>query len=120
MIHGHKPSGYTVTQDESGCRIEGETRQCVHCQFTWIYQPGSGDRRGWCLNCNGFVCAREECMKEQAQRIDEWLRLTSKVRNCIPFEEWNDRLKEKVLHRLPLEPGMTVTSSGLIVPRSWT
>ena len=118
MIHGHKPSSYFVTSSGDGIKREGECRQCVHCQFTWEYQPGSGIERGYCLACGGFLCARPQCILDNQKRVDDWLEQTGKVRHCIPFEEWNARLMEKILPKLPLPPDMTVTASGLIVPRS--
>lgn len=63
MIVGHKPAGHVVFYDAKGNKIERETRQCVHCQKTWIYQPGSKRKYGFCLKCYGIICA--ECaMKE--------------------------------------------------------
>jgi hypothetical protein len=43
---------------------EIKTVQCVHCGGHWIPQPGSGRMRGWCQNCNGFVCGPQcaECV----------------------------------------------------------
>ena len=51
MIHGQKPSAYFVTTTGDGQKVEGECRQCVHCQYTWEYRPGSGIERGYCLRC---------------------------------------------------------------------
>jgi hypothetical protein len=110
MIRGQKPNGYFVTTDADGKKIEGETRQCVHCQFQWIYRPGSGDRRGYCLKCGGFVCARPECIAQQ-------IRLTGNAADCVSFYDWNSRLEDKVRKLLPLDPALTVTPEGLIVPR---
>lgn len=59
MIRGNKPSGYLATIDN---KVFGETRQCAHCQKTWIYIPGSGARRGVCLKCTGLLCGAKECM----------------------------------------------------------
>ena len=117
MIHGHKPNGHFFTFNQHGNRVEGETRQCCHCQFMWTYAPGSGTQRGWCLNCGGFICARPECLAQQQDLIERYFQLTSKVRTCMPFEEWNERMREKLEKKFPLEPGLTVTESGLIVPR---
>lgn len=114
MIHGHKENGYFVTQDRDGNKIEGSTRQCVHCQAIWQYVPGSGIRRGYCVNCDGFVCARPECFAQQKKWISWWLERTAKVRSCIPFDEWNSRLAEKVLHRVD---NYTITESGVLIPR---
>ncbi len=41
--------------------FEGYVRQCIHCQHTWIYKPGSGIRRGFCENCHGFTCGHPAC-----------------------------------------------------------
>jgi hypothetical protein len=117
MIHGHKPNGYYVTATGEGHKIEGESRQCVHCQFTWEYHPGSGIRRGYCLNCDGFLCGRDQCAFEQKRLTEAYLQDTGKVRSCMPFEEWNSRVREKVEKYLPLDPNYTITESGLIVPK---
>ena len=95
MIVGHKPSGYYETYDENGKKIEGEHRQCVHCQYTWEYKPGSGTVRGWCNSCYGFVCAREECLKQQFDLVRQYQLETGKTCSCIPFEKWNDHLRRK-------------------------
>lgn len=70
-----RPNGYFQTWDPvSGRKIEGETRQCVHCGFMWIYNPGESFKRqltgeaepvmrGKCFKCFGLVCARPECLK---------------------------------------------------------
>jgi Pyruvate/2-oxoacid:ferredoxin oxidoreductase delta subunit len=69
-----RSNGYFQTWDPvTGRKIEGETRQCVHCSFMWIYNPkNSFDKkiagiqpstRGICKKCFGLVCARPECMK---------------------------------------------------------
>ena len=64
MIQQNKPSGYFSTSDPlTGKKIEGETRICAHCSFTWIYRPGSGIKRGWCTRCNGLLCGQDKCMK---------------------------------------------------------
>ena len=79
MIQGHRPSGYFVTYNKDGRKIEGETRQCSHCQYTWIYKPDKfldsllpkkRKKRGICLHCMGLICGRKECMK-----------------SCAPFSE---------------------------------
>jgi hypothetical protein len=118
MIHGHKPNGYYVTATGEGHKIEGESHQCVHCQFVWEYHPGSGIKRGYCLNCDGFLCGRDECFREQ-QKFIEYMKLRyNQTRSCVPFEEWNSRMREKLEKVMPLDPSLTVTESGLIVPRS--
>lgn len=71
-----KASGYFQYFDPlTGNRTEGETRQCVHCGYTWIYDPRHQFRRqlglktpepvirGTCLKCMGLVCAQPACLK---------------------------------------------------------
>ncbi len=99
MIVGHKPNGYYVTQDRDGRKIEGESRQCVHCQYIWEYHPGSGDVRGWCSKCNGFICARPECMKQQFDMVAAYAQATGKIVSCIPFEDWDARNRERMMRR---------------------
>ena len=79
MIKGYKPNGYFVTYDRNGKRIEGETRQCSHCQYSWIYKPDQfldgllpkkRKQRGICLHCMGLLCGRKVCME-----------------SCAPFSE---------------------------------
>lgn len=117
MIHGYKPNAYFVRTDENGIKIEGECRQCVHCQHTWEYSPGSGTQRGYCLRCGGFICARPECLLQQKQLVELMQLRYNQTRTCVPFEEWNDRLKEKFAHKMPLDPNLILTDSGLLVPR---
>ena len=118
MIHGHKPNGFSTTFDASGKKLEGETHQCVHCQKMWSYRPGSKITRGYCLRCGGFVCAEAPCEFQQKRWIDEWLARTGQVRSCIPLEEWNNRRIDKFAHKFPLDPELTITADGLIVPKS--
>ena len=79
MIKGHKPSGYFITHDRNGNKIETETRSCSHCQYTWIYKPDKyvdsllpkkRRQRGFCFHCRGLLCGRKQCMK-----------------SCAPFSE---------------------------------
>jgi hypothetical protein len=43
--------------------------QCVHCGGHYIPRPGSGIKRGYCLNCQGPLCGGPRC------------------RECIPFQK---------------------------------
>lgn len=36
--------------------------RCCHCGYMWEHKPGSGRLRGFCQNCNGFVCGRPDCV----------------------------------------------------------
>lgn len=115
MIQGHKPSGYIETGTAEGGRVERETRQCCHCQYTWIYKPGSGDRRGYCLKHNGFLCARDECMTEQLRMLDHYERESGRLRPvCISFDDYNEFLLNSLVR---LGPDWTRSASGLLIPR---
>jgi len=120
MIHGNRASGYTVTGDGDGVRREGETRQCVHCQYTWEYVPGSGTRRGWCLKHGGFICARPECEHQQQELTSQYLVLTGRVVSCLAFEEWNNELMEIAGRQHGrLGTDFELTASGVIIPKEY-
>lgn len=53
-----KESGRVTIVDPGADKpiLEVGTLQCVHCGGHWFPQPGSGRIRGYCSNCNGFVC----------------------------------------------------------------
>lgn len=87
-----RASGYFQYFDPvTGICQEGETRTCVHCGFTWIYDPKLQIRRklglwtpqpkirGTCLKCSGLVCARDECLK----------------RDCVPVMKQIDEMEKK-------------------------
>lgn len=113
MITGHnKASGYFETSHD-GVRIEGETRQCVHCQYVWTYVPGSGARRGFCLKCNGIVCGRPECEAQQQRMLAKYPGLTSASRSCIPYTDMVERQRD----RWAKDPRYTVLPSGVVVER---
>ncbi len=127
MIRGVKPNGYAVSCDSDGKKCEHETRQCVHCQFSWAYgEPhfpeeldellGHPTRRGWCVQCGGFLCGRKQCFLQQQKLIQHMRDRFNQTRSCVPYEEWSERLFARLQKQFPLDPGLTVTESGLIVP----
>lgn len=65
-----------------------ETAQCVHCDGHFVMVKGSGRIRGWCVNCNGFVCG-PACAA------------------CIPWEK-----------KMELMEGKAVPDAIVSVPRS--
>lgn len=81
-----RPSGYFQTFDpDKGTNIEGETRSCVHCGFTWIYNPmdsfdrklaGKLERRGTCIKCLGLVCAQPHCLEAGCKPLQQWVEET--------------------------------------------
>lgn len=51
-----------------------ESIQCVHCSAHYYPQPGSGKRRGWCMNCKGPICGSplcDVCIPTEA-RLEGW------------------------------------------------
>lgn len=58
--------GLVVVSDPGSDRplLEIKTLQCVHCGGHFEAKPGSGKIRGFCTNCNGFVCGPKcaECV----------------------------------------------------------
>lgn len=118
MIHGHKPNGYVERGlAGDGLRQTGETRQCCHCQYMWVYQPDWGKPktlRGWCLKHEAYVCARAECMAEQERMLRHYNQATGKTYSCIAFEEYNQWMMESLLTK---GKDWTVTSAGLLIPK---
>lgn len=111
MIRGHKPAAYTETGD--GIRKwTREQRQCVHCQFLWTYRPGSGTRRGYCLRCDGFLCARPECATIQRQILAQFAHLSGATdRHCMPYTDWIERCRDAYAK----DPKYQVLPSGLVI-----
>jgi len=63
-MFGHKvrgAAGFIEVMDPDRPKLELETRQCCHCGMHWIYKPGSGTVRGFCMKCNGTTCGAERC-----------------------------------------------------------
>lgn len=114
MIEGRRPSGHLVTTNEFGGRMELETRQCVHCQFTWTYDPHDEARartvRGFCLRCYGYTCERVECHLEQQNLLREF----PDQGTCIPYHRYH-ALR---LQRIAQHPLWEVTPSGVIMPKA--
>lgn len=109
MITGYKPSGYILEAD--GHTVRGETRQCVHCQYTWEYQPGSGAVRGWCMQHRGLVCGRPECAAQQRRILASF---PDKTRSCM---NWAD-VVERQRDRYDKDPRYEVLPSGIVVAKA--
>ena len=39
-----------------------ETLQCCHCQKHWPLRKGSGETRGFCMNCMQVTCGKDSCV----------------------------------------------------------
>ncbi len=86
-------SAYGVTLDEKGRRVEVEFRMCSHCQQSWQYQAGSGNKFGFCYYCNGLLC--RYCTKIVWMRGDN---------RCVPYWEGAQELSKKYT----LEPNLGI------------
>jgi hypothetical protein len=111
VITGHKPNGYFSTSTGDGVRVEGETRRCEHCQYTWTYVPGSGAHRGWCLKGNHLLCGRPECEADQRRMM---ARFPDRTWSCMPFNDWNNRLRDAYAK----DPRYDVLPSGIVIARA--
>lgn len=83
-MFGHKARKYAGEVEYVG--LDGKSvvrgiKQCCHCGSHWVPQPGSGNRRGFCMNCSGDLCS-DKC----AER-------------CEPFEKKINEAREHALRR---------------------
>lgn len=96
-----KYSGVLLSQHYDGGREkEFGLLQCCHCSYTWLPQPGSGTKRGFCQNCMGYVCGHAACA----------------ARGCLHREKWLD-LYEKDLLDAPPASASVPSLSGIILGR---
>lgn len=88
-------SGYVEVTGLAGELKRGETLSCVHCQHSWVVQPGSGYVRGFCPNCMGYHCGAPAC------------------RVCVPIER---RLENVEAGRPELTPAppLIVVPAGVL------
>ena len=66
--------------------FEGTLRQCIHCQFTWTYKPGSGVIRGFCKQCNGHLCGKRACLEfcyNKEQQVEDMEAIAARNRKTI-------------------------------------
>ena len=123
MIIGHKPSAYMISGDGTS-RVTADLRQCIHCQYSWVYKPGSGIRRGYCLYHDGWLCGRPECTSQQKRFLAQYLTLTGRTMrlngapiHCLAFDEINELRLEKTARQLGTAGrDFTISESGLILP----
>lgn len=59
---------------DGGAPVIRELVRCIHCDYRWVWIPGSGRRRGYCLSCQGITCGQAHCdaagCVHWAQRIE--------------------------------------------------
>lgn len=88
-----------ITDIDTGKTIfEGHLRQCIHCQYTWTYRPGSGIRRGFCKRCNSFTCGASTCdtCYHKEKRIEDMEALFRMNRAAIEALVRQIELKERI------------------------
>lgn len=59
--------------------------RCVHCDYRWLFRPpnsGGGHLRGWCQQCNGYVCGRKVCREQGCVTVEQ------RLRNCEAGLGW--------------------------------
>ncbi len=89
-----KPAGFIEVTGPYGELKRGETLKCVHCQHSWIVEPGSGKMRGFCQRCNGYTCGGKNCL------------------DCIPAEHRLENI-EAGRPELTPKPVMIVVPAGI-------
>ncbi len=75
MHHGHGKNDagiIIISNGYAGTQTEEPTLQCIHCQHTWVRQPGSGIKRGFCMKCMGPICGPKcaECRGPWEKHLD--------------------------------------------------
>jgi len=74
-----KPSGHVICTPLDGSKeTQVDLVHCCHCSRLWIWEVGSGKKRGWCLKCNGITCGSELCdvcvpKEKQVENLDKGL-----------------------------------------------
>lgn len=93
----HREAGLATWADPGADRPVREmpTVQCVHCGGHFQMQIGSGRHRGFCMNCNGFVCG-PGCFE------------------CVPVEQYLDNLEAG------RDPNFRPTQSFVPAGKVWT
>lgn len=59
---GFGRSGILIsTPIDGGPVVVTDTVSCCHCGRVWLWRPGSGRRRGYCMRCHGITCGSALC-----------------------------------------------------------
>lgn len=93
-----RPAGFLTVVDSLTGKVlmEAGLRQCVHCQYTWTYRPGSGILRGFCFRCDGHTCGGVACMDcyPKEQRVDDMEAVAWQNRRAIEAAVRVNNLRE--------------------------
>ena len=63
--------GYLLIDDRAGGGrlFESATVTCAHCQVTFLRNPLRARPRGYCRNCDAYICDKPECSILRPQRL---------------------------------------------------
>lgn len=98
-VDRHPAGIITITDRETGNIVrEGMLRTCVHCGFIWTHRPGSGILRGFCQNCSGFSCGKQQCWNcyPKEQQIEDLEAVARRNRASIEAAVRQQNLREQV------------------------
>lgn len=59
VLHSHGEAEWSDVECDR--KIVRDCLQCCHCALQFYVTPGSGKRRGWCMNCAQATCGAEKC-----------------------------------------------------------
>ncbi len=91
-----RAAGLVITGDPGSDRIqEADTLQCGHCGAHWTIMPGSGNKRGFCMNCGKPVCGKKACMA-----------------GCVPYERQIENMEAGL-------PADTPAPTSISIPKLW-
>lgn len=89
----HRGGVLISTPQGGGPAVARDTVACCHCGRHWVWEPGSGRVRGWCLRCAGLTCGSPRCCA------------------CVPVEQWLENVEagraadfRPILGRVEAEP----------------
>ena len=90
-----------VETDTQDLISERTLRQCVHCQKTWPYMPGSGTKYEFCFKCDGIVCdkpvfatcyPKEQFLDDLELAVGEWGPVHKQIEALVRQQVWRERV----------------------------
>lgn len=94
-----QPNGEIIYTDRTtGREAKFYTAQCIHCGLMWIVQPGSGRKRGYCMNCRGMLCGDQVCMTH-CRHVEGMLEDSEKKQNIQKLED--EKKADEILKKNP-------------------
>jgi hypothetical protein len=97
---GRRAGVLISTPFESDATQHRDLVQCVHCQFTTVWTPGSGRYWGWCARCNGFYCGWKPTCHQ-----------------CVPALQMIENLEAGMPYELAIRHRpIRISTAGLLLP----